>query len=92
MLGNEPANEDDVGLGDHTMPVAQRVVHAPHGSSVNLGTQGGLRELHANLDNANRIQIPSMRFKLAHRRDTPHLGSLPIALLVMLLAGGSRKR
>ena len=41
VVGNQLADEDEVLIGDHAVTVAQRLVHAPHGSSHRDGTQGG---------------------------------------------------
>ena len=38
MLGDEPADEDEVGIGDDAVSVAQLLLHAPHGSSDRFGT------------------------------------------------------
>ena len=41
MLGDELADENEVVAGDDTVAVAQRPLHARHGSSDESGTRAG---------------------------------------------------
>ena len=87
MVGDQLANEDKVLIGDHAVAVAQRLVHAPHGSSDRNGTQGGGSRFFAGDSRQAALPRRSNQFMQICRRDTDEkLQEAVLALPAGLLA------